>query len=126
MEKVKMIVKIFVYLYMFGISIKNFYYLLNLSFVLLYVLYYTNFGGKTYKYLDILNEIYAIFVGIVLIYYFNPYNKEKLNEFHKKIAFSAGILIILTTSISALIKEVPIINKVPFLQKVLSVKKMFM
>ena len=111
---------------MFGLSIKNFYYLLNLSFVLLYVLYYTNFGGKTYKYLDILNEIYAIFVGIVLIYYFNPYNKEKLNEFHKKIAFSAGILIILTTSISALIDEVPIINKVPFLQKVLTVKKMFM
>ena len=49
---------------MFGISIKNFYYLLNLSFVLLYVLYYTNFWDKTHKYLDILNEIYAIFVGI--------------------------------------------------------------
>ena len=111
---------------MFGLNIKNFYYLLNLSFVLLYVLYYANFWNKSYKYLDILNEIYAIFVGIVLIYYFNPYNKEKLNEFHKKIAFSAGILIILTTSISALIDEVPIINKVPFLQKVLTVKKMFM
>ena len=111
---------------MFGISIKNFYYLLNLSFVLLYVLYYANFWNKSYKYLDILNEIYAFFVGIVLIYYFNPYNKEKLNEFHKKIAFSAGILIMLTTSISALIDEVPIINKVPFLQKVLAVKKMFM
>ena len=109
---------------MFGI--KNFYYLLNLSFVLLYVLYYTNFWGKSYKYLDILNEVYAIFLGIVLMYYFNPYKKEKLNEFHKKIAFSAGILIILTTSISALIDEVPIINKVPFLQKILAVKKMFM
>ena len=111
---------------MFGISIKNFYYLLNLSFVLVYVLYYTNFWGSGYKYLDILNEIYAIFVGIVLIYYFNPYNKEKLNEFHKKIAFSAGILIILTTSISALMDEVPIINKVPFLQNVLAEKKIFM
>ena len=112
--------------YMFGLSIKNFYYLLNLSFVLLYVLYYTNFWDKSYKYLDILNEIYAIFLGIVLMYYFNPYKKEKLNEFHKKIAFSAGILIIIITSISALIDEVPIINKVPFLQKVLAVKKMFM
>ena len=111
---------------MFGISIKNFYYLLNLSFVLLYVLYYARFWDKSYKYLDILNEIYAIFLGIVLVYYFNPYNKEKLNEFHKKIAFSAGILIILTTSISALMDEVPIINKVPFLQKVLAVKKIFM
>ena len=112
--------------YMFGISIKNFYYLLNLSFVLLYVLYYTNFWDKTHKYLDILNEIYAIFVGIVLMYYFNPYHKEKLNEFHKKIAFSAGILIILTSSISALINEVPLLGRVPFLQKVLTVKKMFM
>tara|TARA_B100001287_G_C22351535_1_gene375399 strand:+ start:196 stop:531 length:336 start_codon:yes stop_codon:yes gene_type:complete len=111
---------------MFGISIKNFYYLLNLSFVLLYVLYYTNFWDTTHKYLDILNEIYAIFIGIVLMYYFNPYHKEKLNEFHKKIAFSAGILIILTSSISALMNEVPLLNKVPYLQKVLTVKKMFM
>ena len=85
--------------------------------------YITRIFDKTHKYLDILNEIYAIFVGIVLIYYFNPYHKEKLNEFHKKIAFSAGILIILTTSISALIDEVPLINKVPFLQKMISSKK---
>ena len=76
--------------------------------------------------MDILNEIYAIFIGIVLVYYFNPYNKEKLNDFHKKIAFSAGCLIILTTSISALIKEVPYVRKIPFLQKVLAVKKIFM
>ena len=76
--------------------------------------------------LDKLNEIYGIFIGIVLIYYFNPYNKEKLNEFHKRIAFSAGILIILTTSISAIIKDIPFVRKIPFLQKVLSVKKMFM
>ena len=111
---------------MFGISIKNFYYLLNVSFVLLYVLYYSSSWDKSYKYLDILNEIYAIFIGIVLVYYFNPYNKEKLNDFHKKIAFSAGCLIILTTSISALIKEVPYVRKIPFLQKVLAVKKIFM
>ena len=67
MEKMKMIVNIFVYLYMFGLSIKNFYYLLNLSFVLLYVLYYANFWNRSHKYLDILNEIYAIFIGIVLV-----------------------------------------------------------
>lgn len=111
---------------MFGISIKNFYYLLNLSFVLLYVLYYVNFWDKSYKYLNILNEIYAIFIGIVLLYYFNPYNKKNLSEFHKKIAFSAGWLIILTSSISAIIKKVPYVGKIPFLQKVLAVKKMFM
>ena len=104
---------------MFGISIKNFYYLLNVSFVLLYVLYYSSS-------LDKLNEIYGIFIGIVLIYYFNPYNKGKLNEFHKRIAFSAGILIIFTTSISAIINDIPFVRKIPFLQKVLSVKKMFM
>ena len=121
-----MIFKIFVHLYMFGISIKNFYYLLNVSFVLLYVLYYSSSLDKSYKYLDILNEIYGIFIGIVLIYYFNPYNKEKLNDFHKKIAFSAGCLIILTTSISAILKDIPFVRNIPFLQKVLSVKKMFM
>ena len=104
---------------MFGLSIKNFYYLLNLSFVLFYVLYYANFSDKTHKYLDILNEIYAIFVGIVLMYYFNPYHKEKLNKFHKKLAFSAGILIILTSSISALIKEVPLLMNIQRLIKII-------
>ena len=121
-----MIVNILVYLYMFGLSIKNFYYLLNISIVLLYMIYYANFWDGTHKYLDIINEIYSIFLGIVLIYYFNPYNKEKLNDFHKKIAFSAGCLIILTSSISALIKEIPLVRKIPFLQKVLAVKKIFM
>ena len=106
--------------------IKNLYYLLNVSFVLLYVLYYSSSWDKSNEYLDKLNEIYGIFIGIVLIYYFNPYNKGKLNEFHKRIAFSAGILIILTTSISTLIKDIPFVRKIPFLQKVLSVKKMFM
>ena len=41
---------------MFGISIKNFYYLLNVSFVLLYVLYYSSSWDKSNEYLDKLNE----------------------------------------------------------------------
>ena len=107
------------------INIKNFYYLLNFGFVLLYIISYFGLWSKSPKYLDILNEVYKIFIALVLLYFFNPWSKEKLNDFHKKIACSAGFLLILTSSISGIFKSIPIIRKLPYLNKVLSAKKLF-
>ena len=81
--------------------------------------------GESYAHLDTLNEVYKIFIGLVLIYFFNPWSKEKLNEFNKKIAFSAGLVLIFTSSISALIKDTPIIRKIPYLNKIISARKVF-
>ena len=103
----------------------NFYYLLNFLFVLLYIMSYLEVGGESYMHLDTLNEVYKIFIGLVLIYFFNPWSKEKLNEFNKKIAFSAGLVLIFTSSISALIKDTPIIRKIPYLNKIISARKVF-
>ena len=107
------------------INISNFYYLLNFGFVLLYIMSYLGIWDKSYKHLDTLNEVYKIFIGLALIYFFNPWSKKKVNDFNKKIAFSAGLLLILTSSISGIFKSIPIIRKIPYLNKIITVKKVF-
>jgi len=103
----------------------NFYYLLNFLFILLYIISYLGIWGESYAHLDTLNEVYKIFIGLVLIYFFNPWSKEKLTDFHKKIALSAGILLLFTSSLSAIIKKTPIIRKIPYLNKIFAVKGIF-
>ena len=48
-----------------------------------------------------------------------------MTEFHKKIAFSAGLVLIFTSSISVLIKQTPIIRKIPYLNKIITATKLF-
>jgi len=101
----------------------NFYYLLNFGFIILYIISYLELGYQPYMHLDTLNEVYKIFIGIVLIYFFNPWSKKTLNDFNKKIAFSAGLLLIFTSSMVVIIKDMPIIRKIPLLHKMSSVKR---
>lgn len=102
----------------------NIYFLLNFIFVFLYILSY--FNTNLLNYLDVLNEIYKVFIAFVLIYFFNPWSKKNLNLFNKKIAFSAGLLLLLTTSISVFIKNIPFLRKIPYLKKIVLIKKKIM
>tara|TARA_B000000475_G_scaffold244247_1_gene216621 strand:+ start:584 stop:913 length:330 start_codon:yes stop_codon:yes gene_type:complete len=99
------------------------YYILNFIFVILYILSFL--GQEDKDYTDMLNQCYKIFIALVLIYFFNPWSKEKLNDFNKKIAFSAGLVLIFTSSISVLIKQTPIIRKIPYLNKIITATKLF-
>ena len=106
-------------------KIQLFYYLLNILFIVLYILSYFNVINRTPIDLDVLDKVYTIFIAIALIYFFNPWYKKQPNEFHKKIAFSAGILLLFTSSISAIIKKTPIIRNIPYLNKIFAVKSIF-
>jgi len=101
------------------------YYLLNIIFITLYILYFLGIGDKSYYKLNLLNEVYKIFIGFVLIYFFSPWHKEKLDNIHKKIAFSAGLLLIFTSSLTVMIENLPIIRKIPFINKIITVQKIF-
>jgi hypothetical protein len=61
------------------------------------------------EYLNTLNVFIKIYVSLFLIFFFNPLSKHVFTEFDKKIVFSAGILLLLTTTITDLIH--PYINK---------------
>ena len=75
--------------------------------------------------LDVLDKVYTLFIALALIFFFNPWYKGQLGDFHKKIALSAGILLLFTSSLSAIIKKTPIIGKIPELTKLFSLKGIF-
>jgi len=106
-------------------GIHYFYYLLNLLFVVLYIMSYFDMGHYAPIDLDVLDKVYTLFIALALIFFFNPWYKGQLGDFHKKIALSAGILLLFTSSLSAIIKKTPIIGKIPELTKLFSLKGIF-
>ena len=101
------------------------YYLLNLLFVVLYIMSYFGVINNSPIDLDVLDKVYTIFIALSLVYFFNPWYKGQLGDFHKKIALSAGLLLLFTSSLSAIIKKTPIIRRIPYLNKIFAVKGIF-
>lgn len=85
------------------------------TFYLLFILTFTGIYKINPDYLNILNQIIIYLVCIILLINFNPlfdankdYSDNKKNEFNRKIAFSAGIYLLLTTSfINYLLSFIP-------------------
>lgn len=50
----------------------------------------------------------TMYISIFLIYSFNPYNRNQVSEFGRGIAFSAGILLLLTKVLTRLTKYINI------------------
>lgn len=76
------------------------------TFYLLFILTITGIYQVNPYYLNTLNQIIIYLVCFILLINFNPlfetnkdYSDHKKNEFNRKIAFSAGIYLLLTTSI---------------------------
>ena len=58
------------------------------------------------KYLSYLREIIKIYISLLLIYKFNPFfYKHYISEFDRKIVFSAGVYLLLTTTIISVIER---------------------
>jgi len=81
----------------------------SILFVILYVVTIIGVWRDSPKYLQIVDDIFKIFIGLLLIYIFNPMSKQPVTQFHKKIVFSAGIMILLSSSFKSLLQYIPII-----------------
>lgn len=84
-----------------------------------YIIYFiTLLGISQYapKYLENLQNLLKILIGLFLVLNYNIFVKknEKLDYIDKKIVFTAGLFLLLSTSIFALIKK-QIEDKVQFL-----------
>ena len=77
-----------------------FLYGLNFSYVL-YFLAMLGISSLAPQYLSHLRIILKIYVAILLIYFYNPitYKEKKFTDFDRKLAFSAGIFLLLSTTI---------------------------
>ena len=56
-------------------------------------------------YLSYLQYFVKIYVGLFLFIRFNPFNKIKFNDLDRRIAFSAGIFLLITTIINTLVQK---------------------
>ena len=85
------------------------YYLLSYFSIFLYIVAFIGLSFNAPKYLLLLQEIMKIYISIILILRFNPYYKIEFNknnyEFDRKLAFSSGVFLLLTTGITTYIRS---------------------
>jgi hypothetical protein len=75
----------------------------------LYFLYFISFIGiwsQAPQYINYLDYFIRIIISFVLIFYFNPFYKLKFTQFHKDIAFDAGVILFLSISLTSFINYI--------------------
>tara|TARA_B100001093_G_scaffold303783_1_gene289701 strand:- start:505 stop:819 length:315 start_codon:yes stop_codon:yes gene_type:complete len=71
----------------------------NLTFVL-YIFALLGVTSYAPKYLDMFKTFLKYYVSIILIFLFNPFNKKRgFGEFERKVAYSAGIFLLLSNAL---------------------------
>jgi hypothetical protein len=86
--------------------------IIRFGFWILYIVTTLNLWNGAPHYLEKADDIFKIFVGVVLIYLCNPWHERVIAEHHKKIIFEAGIMLLLSSSIKSFLQKVPVVKKV--------------
>lgn len=60
---------------------------------------------------EVLEDIFALFVGIMMVFFFWPWSNKRLDKHDKLIALSAGTLLLLTKNYSKLFDEINVLIK---------------
>ena len=84
----------------------------KVALIILYLLGMFGLWSEAPSYLRIIDGIFNIIIAGILIYFFNPFKKTVCNDFHRKVVFSAGIAILLQTSLMQYFNPVTIVKKV--------------
>jgi len=84
----------------------------RLVFWILYIITLLGIWREMPHYLEKADDIFKILVGFLLIYIFNPWFNKTITKHHKQMVFEAGIMLLLSSSIKARLKKVPIVKKV--------------
>ena len=94
---------------------KNFYNIVNITITILYLIAVTGIVIVDSNYITLLDNIIKFCVSIFLIIKFNPITSEDINKFDKKIVFTAGMFLFLSSSITIFIKNyfTPLTFKTP-------------
>lgn len=69
---------------------------------ILYTIIFLGISSTAPKYLDELNFYVHIYIAVFLLYRFNPFRKIQFNNLDRKVAFSAGLFILTTSSLNEL------------------------
>ena len=91
--------------------IEQTYTVLKLGVLILYVIIILGVWKQAPEYLLIIENIFTLVIAFVLLYFFNPFVKTVCNNFHRKVAFSAGIVMVLQISIFQFLNPRNLITK---------------
>jgi hypothetical protein len=83
----------------------------KIALTLLYISGFLGIWKEAPSYLHTIDLIFNIIIAIILIYYFNPFKKTICNDFHRKVVFSAGLAILLQTSLMQYLNPKTIVKK---------------
>jgi len=77
-----------------------FLYSLRASFIL-YIIVLLGVGGFAPQYLEYLKSFLRIYIGFLLVIYYNPitYNERKFGEYDRQLVFSSGVFLLLSSTI---------------------------
>ena len=69
----------------------------------LYIIILLGLSENAPQYLDDLQYYVKIYVGLFLLYRFNPFRRVQFTKLDSKIAFSAGVFLLATTAIEGIV-----------------------
>ena len=72
---------------------------------LLFFLAFTGLLENASIYLEDVTNYYKIVIGLVLLYIFNPYITTKIKPIHERMAFNAGLYLLLSGNLLLLFKK---------------------
>jgi len=73
---------------------------------LLYFFIYLNVWNKAPEYLNTISNLLQLYVALLLIYFFNPFTKKMYGKFHKRLAFSSGVMLLTSVSFESLLSKI--------------------
>ena len=104
------------YIYMSELHERLYNYAIYISYIL-YALALFGLSNYAPEYLDLLRDFIKLYISLVLIVKFNPFTHKStyMSTFDKKLVFSSGVFLLLTTSITTIVEKyvINIVNKTP-------------
>lgn len=88
------------------------YFTIKYVFWTLYIIVLLGVWSAAPKYLNMVDDMLKIVVGITLIYFFNPWTKTVCNNFHRKVVFTSAIALLLSSSVKSILQHLPYMKKV--------------
>jgi hypothetical protein len=88
------------------------YWLLKIFIIILYILGAFGVWTSSSIYLKYSLGLLHTIIALLLIYLFNPFRKVVCSNIHKSVAFSAGIIILLETSLMRYFYSIPITKNI--------------
>jgi hypothetical protein len=88
------------------------YFITKFVFWTLYIIVLFGVWSAAPKYLNMVDDVLKIVVGVTLIYFFNPWTKTVCTNFHRKVVFTSAVSILLSSSLKSILQNIPLMKKV--------------